>query len=103
MTKSDEEGWVDLNNNKEIKKIINDNVVLVAPKGQRKYIVPLFCPLCEFPMKTREDSEAFLKNKTCAPCLQKWPNNHVIDFNSEEWKEYSIKRELMAKPIINLV
>lgn len=95
-------GWERLDDRREMKKLNGGDVILVAPKSQREYIVPLFCPLCEFPMKTREDAEAFLDCRTCDPCKKEWKEIEPIDFSSENWVKYRERRKLLAKTIINI-
>jgi len=97
------EDWVELDNTREMKKMNEGNVILVAPKEQRDFVVPLFCPLCLLPMKTQQDSEAYLADKTCHACHKTWANIEPIDFKSNEWKEYMEQRELLAKTILNIV
>jgi hypothetical protein len=95
--------WENLDGKREFKKINDGNVILVAPVGQRQHVVPLFCPLCECPMKTQEDAEVYLKNRLCSHCLKEWGEINPIDYKSEKWKEYKEKREILATPIINIV
>ena len=89
-----------------IKDLCNGKVISISPID-RELIVPLFCPLCEFPMKTSDDSIAYTQCKTCDRCKNKWENVKNVDLlekkypdkTSELWKEYLEVRAFQARPI----
>jgi len=93
---------------KEILSLENGKVIVVRPKDIST-IVPLFCKLCEYPMKTMEDSIAYRKTKVCHHCENAWAKNKNCDISngiypnkeSEEWLEYIIVRDIASKTIIN--
>jgi len=89
--------------------IQKEKVVVIIPSGIERVIVPLFCKICEFPMKTRDDSISFRKVGCCFRCDNRWTNtpgvdwenNKIPDKSSTEWKEYIEERFKLDKTIIN--
>lgn len=59
--------------------------------------VPLFCPLCHFPMLTKEDAEAYRARKMCDYCYLFW-GNREIEINHPDYQRYIKKR--IFKPVI---
>jgi hypothetical protein len=55
------------------------SVTIIAPKEYEKP-VPLFCPVCEFCIKTPEDIVHYKKYFCCTLCAFKWAT-----INSENW------------------
>jgi hypothetical protein len=97
--------WHDIGNDKQMKIVRNGKVAVIAPKDLSKSVVPLFCPLCEFPMKTIEDSNSYKKMNCCEQCEIHW-TSYKDDFhllkNSKEWKEYISNRVNKPKTLIKL-
>jgi hypothetical protein len=99
---------IDTGNNK-IKIMHGGKVVIIEPEN-KDYIVPLFCPLCLFPMKTLDDSITYKKHKCCFKCEMRWSSNPSGDWsngwrpseNTDGWKEYLEERKLLGRPIFNL-
>jgi hypothetical protein len=56
------------------------SIVVVAPKEFEEPI-PLFCPICEFCIKTSEDIYNYKKYSCCTFCAFKW-----AEVNLEKWK-----------------
>jgi hypothetical protein len=111
MTKEKKPKWEKLNDKQIIKTIVVedtlDTIFVIAPKNYKKIHVPLFCPLCEFAMTTKEDILEYKKEKMCEKCSCKWSNKKslISDKNfkdSDEWQEYIEYREQMSRIILNL-
>lgn len=96
------------NMEKEIISYCNDKVIVVKNKDDLT-TVPLFCHVCEFPMRTMEDSISFRKHGVCSQCDNRWTFTKGVSWvsgvlpnkNSEEWSEYISLRDISSKPIIN--
>ena len=89
---------------KNIQSLMNDKIVVITTKDYEKTTVPLFCPVCEFPMKTSDDSVSYRKTFCCFKCENRWFNNltkqlKVADKDSEQWKEYIEERALLSRII----
>lgn len=88
---------------KKIESLHEGKVVVVKPIDQSN-IVPLFCHLCCYPMKTVEDSISYRKVGVCYHCDLRWTGDKRIDLSSkkypdkdwEEWKEYIEIRAITA-------
>lgn len=82
-------------------KVLNDGKLLVVRPFDKIVAVPLFCPLCAFPMRTADDSVAYRKTRTCHKCNLKWdsePEN--VDKTTEQFKDYLTERELLGRPLL---
>jgi hypothetical protein len=100
-----ENEWKDLNERQSIKTITtedNKTVFVIAPKGYQETIVPLFCPLCELPMTTKEDVSEYKIHKLCAKCSYKWQGKDLTKIKKEDFEEYINTRKELEKPNINL-
>jgi len=94
-------------NNQQIKELCNGQVVVIKPSTC--FIVPLFCPVCKFPIKTANDTIAYKSFECCDLCAinfaytnkEKWLNENWRP-NQEELKDYIIERQLLSKPKFNL-
>lgn len=94
------------NSTENIISLCEGNVISIS-SIERDRIVPLFCPLCEFPLKTSDDSIAYDHCGVCVKCQNRWENTKEVDLNqkkypdksSELWKEYIEVRAFQAKPI----
>lgn len=92
---------------KTIKSLENDKIVIIY--DDELTMTPLFCELCEFPMKTIDDNIAFRKSGVCHNCDMRWSNTKGINLNNkifptkttEEWQEYINVRLLIGKTILN--
>lgn len=102
--------WKNLNCDQKMKSIYNGKIIVIVSKDFEKITVPLFCPICDLPMKTKEDGLSFRKCGVCEKCDNRWSNKPGInweegkfpDKTSEDWLEYYNFRLIQAKPIINL-
>jgi len=64
--------------------------------------------MCEFPMKTIEDSIAFRKNGVCSHCDGRWTNDKRVSWSEgrlpdkswDDWKEYIALRAIYARLLI---
>lgn len=94
---------------KEVKSLDGGKIVIVKPIDMTT-IVPLFCYVCEFPMKTADDSISFRKHGVCSRCDGRWTNHRDVswkegklpDKSSEDWQEYITLRALLSRPLIIL-
>ena len=88
---------------KKIESLHAGKVVIVKPSSQT-IIVPLFCGLCSYPMKSIEDSISYRKIGVCSHCDLRWTGDKRINWASEkypdkdweEWKEYIEIRAITA-------
>ena len=93
---------------KKIESLHEGKVIVVKPTDQRS-IVPLFCYLCCYPMKTIEDSISYRKVGVCSHCDGRWSNDRRVDLkankypdkNWEEWLEYIDIRRISARSPIS--
>ncbi len=89
-------------------KILDGGKIIVVKPIQHKIIVPLFCPNCEFPMKTADDSSAYRIHTCCSLCSlrfaaaneEKWQKGWRP--SKEEMKEYIEDRKRLSQPLFNL-
>lgn len=87
----------------EIKTILNGRAVVIRPPEFTP--TPLFCPLCDFPMKTIEDGIAHKQSGACSPCVDKWAFRKEFDLKkglfpdkaSDEWREYIVYRKQISR------
>lgn len=96
--------WEKLNDTQIIKtlEIANQTIFVIAPRDYKKKVVPLFCPLCTYPMNTKEDITAYKKHKLCERCSYKWEYKDIRNIiNREEYYEYLEILKELKKPKIN--
>lgn len=104
-----ESGWLNLDQYREVKLGHNGKLVVIRPRDMRA-IVPLLCPLCEFPMRHAEDSLAYREFGCCSHCDLQWHRTRAAqwqdgwrpDVTSVEWTAYIQDRRLLDKPNIVL-
>lgn len=100
-----------MSNESTIETKHNGKIVLVYDKSvQEHFVVPLFCPICSFQMKTMQDSLSYRKMKCCNKCEIYWGYKKEVDFSdeeklpkilfAEEWDEYIKNREISSRPIL---
>jgi hypothetical protein len=46
-------------------------IVVIVPTLDYS-VTPLFCPICDFPMRTSDDMDCFEKAKCCESCYLRW-------------------------------
>jgi hypothetical protein len=99
------EEWILIGKDRKIKSMLNDKLILVAP-ADTSNVVPLFCPCCEFPMRSSEDGVSFRKQGVCSHCDNRWTNKPGVswpagpDKSSEDWETYIKYRNTLSKPVI---
>lgn len=89
----------------------NNGKVIVLIETEPKQTTPLFCPVCEFPMKAPlDDAISFQKYGCCSKCDQRWTNfpglekwlssKHPSEISKEFWDEYIEERRLFSRPLL---
>jgi hypothetical protein len=87
---------------KQIKLLHGGKLVVVAPLNNDKIIVPFYCPVCEYPMKTADDAQSYRDHQCCSMCELYWGKGLSIpDKASERWKLYLERRHMAFLPQIN--
>ena len=87
-------------------KILEQGKVIVIKPTVHFTVVPLFCPVCQFPMKTSDDSSAYKTYECCDLCGLTFASG-----NKEKWfagwrpaedvlKPYKAEKELLKKPLL---
>jgi hypothetical protein len=92
--------WSSFDSYREMKVVANGKVLVVRP-SDKTTVVPLFCPVCEFPMQNSDDSIAFRKKQCCNKCLL-FCRGDRNELPPEQWEEYLLERQNRAKPLFNL-
>jgi len=85
-------------------------IVVYDDETRNNVVVPFFCSICSFQMKTIQDSMAYRKSSCCSKCDLYWSFKKEIDWSDrekypdklfkEEWAEYIKDRELRSRPIL---
>lgn len=79
---------------------VTKSLVKITPDDfKQEQVIPLFCSLCKFSLKTKEDVVSYKRNNCCSLCELKWVAQKK-DLNSILWKEYLQLREVGNKPTI---
>lgn len=102
--------WHKLNDTQQTKILENGKLIIVSDIEHEQETVPLFCFLCEFPMKTKQDGISYKKHGCCEKCDNRWTNTPGVDWEnnkfpnklSKDWEEYYNERVILSKPIINI-
>lgn len=92
-----------------IKSIENGQILIISSTDLDK-IVPVFCEVCKFPMKTLEDSISFRMYGCCNHCemhwtrtkFGKWEDGWRPDTSTEGWTDYLIYRKALSRNLITL-
>lgn len=79
--------------------------VIVLRAIERQETVPLFCPCCEYPMKSQDDFLSFRKTGCCDMCSIHFANTNIENWNkgwrpnkeSESWKDFLLKKDLSSR------
>jgi hypothetical protein len=82
-------------------KVVAEGKILVIRPADTTTVVPLFCPLCAFPMQNSDDSIAFRKKQCCDKCLL-FCRGDKAQLPLEQWEEYLEERQNRAKPLFKL-
>ncbi len=87
-----------------------EHLVLIKPNnlGEQEVCVPLFCPVCLFPMKSSEDIISWKLEESCYICRiywkERWKNQLAVKPTKEDWEEFMTLRRGRAKnSVIKLV
>jgi hypothetical protein len=98
--------WLQIDQNR-LTKILNNGKILIVKPANKDLIVPLFCPICNFPMRTLQDSIAFRDVETCHMCDLKWQRpykeqwmNGWRPYEHALWNDYIKERDQQIKPRI---
>jgi len=71
---------------------IKENFYVFAPKNH--VVIPVFCPICEFAMRTFDDILSYKESKCCFLCETTFIKAQIsVDVNSEFFKKYINKRK----------
>lgn len=89
-------------------EILENGAILLITPTDKNAVVPVFCGLCAFPMRTLEDSIAFRTHGTCAHCemrwsttkFGKWEDGWRPNVTTEGWEDYLIYRKAMSRALI---
>ena len=102
-------GWHNVGDDIRMKSVNNGKIVVIAPRDLHQTVIPLFCPLCTFPMITREDGHSYRKTNCCERCDLRWgrsirDHGEANDLLKEtaEWKEYIADRLKRSRQLIKL-
>lgn len=103
--------WENLDSEKQVKFLSNGSVAIIKPKQSDSNIVPLFCKVCEFPMRNSNDFYAYKEFGCCEKCelkfartnKEKWNNGWRPDKTSDIWLEYIKERKDSFKPILSFM
>lgn len=91
-------------------EVLEDGKVLVIRPSDKSSLIPLFCPVCSFPMKTLNDTVAFRKHGCCDKCelywsgskLGTWKDGWRPSAETEDWAYYIAERKLLSRSLITL-
>jgi hypothetical protein len=86
---------------------IKEGVLVIKPNDKEK-IVPIFCEVCDFPMKSVDDFLSFKEYECCDKCkiyivakhVEQWKTGWRPRKDSEEMKHYVEFRTESFKPTI---
>jgi len=87
----------------------NGKILLVFP-SETNSIVPIFCFICSFPMRTMEDSLAFRDKGCCSNCdmrwsrtkYGKWEDGWRPGVDTEGWQDYLAYRKAISSNLVTL-
>lgn len=92
--------WSPFDSFREMKVVADGKVIVIRPSDSTT-VVPLFCPVCAFPMQNSDDSLAYRKKQCCDKCWT-FCRGSKDELPEEQWEEYLLEREIRAKPLFNL-
>lgn len=76
---------------KQSDSLENDPFYVFKPKNYEA--IPIFCPVCEFTMRSFEDVLSFKDSKCCFECETFFVKSNIqIDKSSQKYSEYIAKR-----------
>lgn len=103
--------FVSLDDYREMKITNSGKLIVIKPKDNRDNafaIVPLFCLVCKFPMKTADDSMAHRKYMCCSKCSFRFAAKNEEKWlagwrpSQEELSSYKEEREKIEKTLFIL-
>jgi hypothetical protein len=91
------------------KMLDNGNILLIF-SSETDIIVPIFCSICSFPMKTLEDAIAFRASGCCNLCemhwtrtkFGKWEDGWRPSKETEGWDDYLKYRKATGQGLLML-
>lgn len=91
-------------------EVLEDGKILIIRPADKSSLVPLFCSVCAFPMRTLDDSVAFRKHGCCDRCemywsgskLGSWKDGWRPDSTTPDWQTYIQERKLLSRSLITL-
>src|SRR5574337_71953 len=99
---NDTDDWFIFDSYREM-KVMHDGKILVIRPFEIEVTVPIFCPLCNFSLKTIADSISYRKNNTCDKCDLRWGKTaEEVDITTQEFADYLKDREILHNPILIL-
>ena len=70
----------------------NEEFYVFAPKNHE--VIPIFCPICEFAMRTFDDVLSYKESKCCFLCETTFIKSSIpLDKESDFYKNYIKKRK----------
>ena len=110
MSEKNKEDWKNVGNGTIMKSMSNDKIIVIAPTDLKKIVVPLFCPLCTYPMKTKEDSASYRNIGCCEICEMRFGTAIKVEKKTfleitrehQAWSEYLKDRLNRSKNLIKL-
>lgn len=92
--------WSKFDSYREMKLLEGGKILVIRPADVAT-VVPLFCPLCHFPLRTADDSIAFRKAGCCDKCIL-FCRGKKEEMKPELWEEYLEERRNAPRPLIIL-
>jgi hypothetical protein len=97
--------WQEFNKDKYIK--YTENYIAIKPDDKHFKITPLFCPLCNFPISSYQDSINCKLDNVCEMCNLYWVTSNKEEYKNgwkpsgEKWINYlEMKKMRYVRPII---
>lgn len=85
---------------------LEENFYVIVPSIDYVPSLPLFCPLCSFPIRTAEDREAFDEGQCCETCYLRWVQSRRVEWkegwrpNEDDFSHYLDEREKNPPKIV---
>jgi len=77
---------------KQSDSLINEEFYVFKPENHEP--IPIFCPVCDFTMRTFEDILSYKESKCCFECEMVFIKSSIkVDKKSDKYKEYILKRK----------
>lgn len=95
--------WIPFDSHREMKVLQDGKILVLRPISNSQPPVPLFCPLCKFPMKTSLDSIAFRSSGKCCDKCFLFCKGEPTKVSPESWSDYITNRTILSKPSFRFV